>query len=826
MKKRGKWLLSMALMVSLAVPVSAAPVNLQDVSAVEASADTAADEQSAETGVSSIEESAVGTEMTESAVGTETTESTEIPETKETEPETKKTEPETKETEPEAKKTEPETKETEPETKETEDNTKTDHELIGEMTKASVSLKSAKCQAFNTIKVEWQAAAGADADGYVIYRKTENSNWQRIDVIKDRTYEDTSVEYGQKYLYTVRAYKKVAGKEYLSQYDKKGIGCKAVPSAPKMSAKVQDDQKVHLSWNAIGGTDTYKIYEKDSQTGKWKELSRTKNTSAVITADGGQTHTYTVRAIKHINGKDVLSDYDTKGTSVKVGLAAPTLSGAKSTGTNSIQVSWKKVSSTASYRIYRKGGSDKNFKALADTANLNYTDKTATPGVTYTYTVKAYIKSGNQRIYSDYDRKGVSASSRPSTPVLKSAKSAGYNSVTVTWQAVEGATNYKVYRKNGSAGYKLVATTGKTSFTDSGLTCGTAYTYTVKAYVKVQNKAVESDYNKKGLSATPMLTTPTVKSAARSEYDTSVRVVWSKVQGADGYKVYRKQPGGNWECIQTADKDWLDFDDYSADENTVYIYTVRAYRKSSGKTWMSGYNRTGKYMIDQAELSSAINESGKKEIIVGWHHIKGVDGYYVYRKENGGGWKKVGDFPAEDMGNINAGELIAGTDSIITEGKYYTYTIRGYCKANGNVQMGSYDKKGVSSAYLKLKAEYYSKDAADFYFHAMNVRITNNSGKSVTFYNDAVFMRNYDAVDVQYMGEYDVKTGQSKTYNESEISLNPGKSKIIQYGVGSWDEESLAPGDGVQLQALFKYDGRYYVLVVTEDYAGFVGYDQ
>lgn len=70
---------------------------------------------------------------------------------------------------------------------------------------------------------------------------------------KDRTYEDTSVEYGQKYLYTVRAYKRVAGKEYLSQYDKKGIGCKAVPSAPKMSAKVQDDQKVHLSWNAIGG---------------------------------------------------------------------------------------------------------------------------------------------------------------------------------------------------------------------------------------------------------------------------------------------------------------------------------------------------------------------------------------------------------------------------------------------------------------------------------------------------------------------------------------------------------------------------------------------
>ena len=797
MKKRGKWLLSMALIVSLAVPVSAAPVNLQDVSAVEAEADTAADEQPAETGVSSIEESAVGTEMTESAVGTETTESTEIPETKETEPETK---------------------ETEPETKETEDNTKTDHELIGEMTKASVSLKSAKCQAFNTIKVEWQAAAGADADGYVIYRKIENGNWQRIAVTKDRAYEDTSVQYGQKYLYTVRAYKKVAGKEYLSQYDKKGIGCKAVPSAPKMSAKVQDDQKVHLSWNAIGGTDTYNIYEKDSQTGKWKELSRTKNTSAVITADGGQTHTYTVRAIKRINGKDVLSDYDTKGISVKVGLSAPVLSGAKSTGTNSIQVSWKKVSSKASYRVYRKGGSDKNFKALADTANLNYTDKTATPGVTYTYTVKAYIKSGNQRIYSDYDRKGVSASSRPATPVLKSAKSAGYNSVTVTWQAVEGATNYKVYRKNGSAGYKLVATTGKTSFTDSGLTCGTSYTYTVKAYVKVQNKAVESDYNKNGLSATP-----TVKSAKRTNATTTI--TWDKVQGADGYRIYRKMPGGSWEYIDTVEKPYTDFQDYTVETNTVYIYTVRAYCKASGKTWMSDYNKTGKYIIDEPDLASAVNESGKKEITVGWHHIKGVDGYFVYRKVNGGRWEKIDDFPADDLSDANAGELIACTDSTIEGGKYYTYTVRAYCKVNGKIQMGNYDNKGVSSAYLKLKAELRSVDSGSDYYRSMNVRVTNNSGKPVTFYDSALLVRDSGYyLDVQTMYEYNENTKNRKA--AQEIDINSGKSKTIQYELSSSDQDIYNSDDYIELQALFEYDGRYYILAVGEDFAGFVGYDQ
>ena len=49
------------------------------------------------------------------------------------------------------------------------------------------------------------------------------------------------------------------------------------------------------------------------------------------------------------------------------------------------------------------------------------------------------------------------------------------------------------------AGYKLIKTLGTTSFTDTGLVCGTSYTYTVKAYAKGNNKAVESDYNKKRL---------------------------------------------------------------------------------------------------------------------------------------------------------------------------------------------------------------------------------------------------------------------------------------------------------------------------------------
>ena len=49
-----------------------------------------------------------------------------------------------------------------------------------------------------------------DATGYVIYRKQENTKYQRIGLVvgaQTDTYEDTTAEAGQTYQYTVRAFR-------------------------------------------------------------------------------------------------------------------------------------------------------------------------------------------------------------------------------------------------------------------------------------------------------------------------------------------------------------------------------------------------------------------------------------------------------------------------------------------------------------------------------------------------------------------------------------------------------------------------------------------
>lgn len=91
-------------------------------------------------------------------------------------------------------------------------------------------------------------------------------------------------------------------------------------------------------------------------------------------------------------------------------VAAPTLKAAKSLGSRKIKVEWKASKGAEAYVIYRKGGSDKSWKKVADVSKskTSYTDsKGVVKGKTYTYTVRAVSKVDSKRVYSAYNSKGV-----------------------------------------------------------------------------------------------------------------------------------------------------------------------------------------------------------------------------------------------------------------------------------------------------------------------------------------------------------------------------------------------------------------------------------
>jgi hypothetical protein len=56
------------------------------------------------------------------------------------------------------------------------------------------------------------------------------------------------------------------------------------------------------------------------------------------------------------------------------------------------------------------------------------------------------------------------------------------NSISLSWNSVNGASSYTIYRSSSSSGsYSLITTVGSTSYTDSSLSAGTTYYYKVSA---------------------------------------------------------------------------------------------------------------------------------------------------------------------------------------------------------------------------------------------------------------------------------------------------------------------------------------------------------
>ena len=162
------------------------------------------------------------------------------------------------------------------------------------------------------------------------------------------------------------------------------------------------------------------------------------------------------------------------------------------------------------------------------------------------------------------------------------ATSAGHDSIKLTWKKTSGAKGYKVYRstkKNGR--YKLIKTTKKIFFKNTGLTSNKSYYYKVKAYKTVKNKTYTSKKYSKTASAKPLLTKATsLKATEKSK--SSITLSWKKGTNTKYYAIYRKEgKSGTYKKIKSTSK--LSYTDKKLEAGKTYYYKVKAYNKRGDK---------------------------------------------------------------------------------------------------------------------------------------------------------------------------------------------------------------------------------------------------
>lgn len=177
-------------------------------------------------------------------------------------------------------------------------------------------------------------------------------------------------------------------------------------------------------------------------------------------------------------------------------------------------------------------------------------------------------------------------------PKLGKVVSAGYNALKLNWSKVKGADGYRVYVKvNGQ--WKVLGNTKSTTYVHKYLETGKSYTFTVSAYKNTKSGVVWSSYDKKGITGKATLKAPSLRKAKRTSVKKAT-LSWKKVDGANGYVVYRKTNNGRWQIVKKITKGNItSFTDKKLSKGKKYTYTVRAYRTVGKKNTYSGYNKKG-----------------------------------------------------------------------------------------------------------------------------------------------------------------------------------------------------------------------------------------
>ena len=533
---------------------------------------------------------------------------------------------------------------------------------VAEMTAAPVSVKflsvpvTTVSNASSGIKITINPVGGAE--NYVVEKNVDGVYTTLVTLKANETvYIDTDVE-GEK-TYSYRVYAK-AGDINSFVYETKQI---TRLSAPKILTIKNTIPGVSLTWTPVDDAVEYVVYRKiDGQT-RWEEVD-TATSASYVDGDvySGEVCSYTIDAKTTDGG---FTGYDNTGRTITF-VETPTLKKAANT-TAGVSVTWEPVDYAQYYRVYRRvqGG---GWGYIGYTKGTSFVDKAKlVSGKKYDYTIIAVIDG----IYSDFDKTGVSLVYL-TTPKLTKVNNV-QNGVNVVWQAVTGATGYRVYRKAGSAtSWSYIGYTTKTNYVDTKVSNGIYYRYTIIAV-----NGNYSDYDRTGKNV-KFVTAPTLTSVTNAA--NGITVKWNAVKGATEYRVYRRKGGVmTWSCIATTKSTSYTDKGIVNQSGTYYIYTVIAV---SG--YYSGYNTTGltiKRLTNPVLKSATSYQSG---IYVKWNPVKGATGYYVYRKTGSSGWAKVGF-----MTGVNNTTFV---DKTAKKGVTYTYTIR----ACSGATLSAYNTYGIS----------------------------------------------------------------------------------------------------------------------------------
>jgi hypothetical protein len=252
------------------------------------------------------------------------------------------------------------------------------------------------------------------------------------------------------------------------------------PAAPtNLQATVQNGQ-VKLQWNT----------NSTNQTGFVVQylpccIPNPQWTTLVTVASANNSYTFTPPANLGPTVEYQVYETNAVGSSAPSNAVTVTTPAAAPTGLSAaasnvqISLSWAASLGATSYDVYRatSAGQEGNTPIATGVTAPTFTDSNLTAGTTYYYEVTAVDAAGQSPMSSEVSATPPQAPAAPTGLAVL----VGATNVSLSWNAVSGATGYNIYRGTNSGGESFDTSVTGTAFNDTGLTAFTTYYYQVSA---------------------------------------------------------------------------------------------------------------------------------------------------------------------------------------------------------------------------------------------------------------------------------------------------------------------------------------------------------
>jgi fibronectin type 3 domain-containing protein len=297
-------------------------------------------------------------------------------------------------------------------------------------------------------------------------------------------YQDTGLAASTQYFY--EAYVTTASGNSPLATGNATTSTAALTQVTNLSVTGTTTSSISLTWTAVSGATGYSIERNGSVVG----TTAGNNTFTDTGLASSTTYTYNVAAT-NLSGTGPYSTPVNGTTNAVVITVPPQVTGLSVTGTttSSVSLSWSADSGATSYTVERNGA-----VIASGIASTTYTDSGLSSSTSYTYNVAGVNSAGIGAYSSSVVGTTNTIITVPPQVTGLAVLSVTTSTVSLSWNADAGATSYTIER-NGS-----VVATGitPTTFTDSGLSPSTAYTYNVAAV----NSAGTGPYSSSVVAAT------------------------------------------------------------------------------------------------------------------------------------------------------------------------------------------------------------------------------------------------------------------------------------------------------------------------------------